>query len=86
MPGRMPMRDADDTAWRTLADLPRRWTAPEFPLKSADFTQRGVPAGPALGAAMRAAKHAWIAADFPQDRAAIEVIAEQAARAATSGG
>lgn len=77
---------ADDTGWRTLADLPRRWTAPEFPLKSADFTQRGVPAGPALGAAMRTAKHAWVAADFPHERAAIDVIAEEAARAATSGG
>ena len=77
---------ADDRAWRALADLPRRWTAPEFPLKSADFTQRGVPAGPALGAAMRTAKESWIAADFPRDRSAIEAIAENAARAATSGG
>jgi poly(A) polymerase len=77
---------ADDIAWRTLADLPRRWTVPEFPLKSADFSQRGVPTGPALGAAMRAAKDAWIAADFPRDRPVIEAIAENAARAATSGG
>jgi len=77
---------ADDTAWRALADLPQCWTAPEFPLKSADFTRRGVPTGPALGAAMRTAKEAWIAADFPRDRTAIQAIAEDAARAATSGG
>ncbi|MGH6671850.1 MAG: CCA tRNA nucleotidyltransferase, partial [Xanthobacteraceae bacterium] len=43
-----------DSSWRDLADLPRRWTPPAFPLKSADFTRRGVPLGPALGAALRA--------------------------------
>jgi poly(A) polymerase len=73
---------AGDTSWRELATLPQRWTAPAFPLKSADFTRRGVRAGPALGAAMRAAKEAWIAADFPADRAMIEAIAERAAHEA----
>jgi hypothetical protein len=76
---------ADDT-WRALLSLPRRWTAPEFPLKSADFTRRGVAAGPALGVAMRVAKEAWIEADFSRDHAVIEAIAERAARAATSSG
>jgi poly(A) polymerase len=66
--------------WRDLANLPQRWAAPEFPLKAADFIRRGVAAGPALGAALRAAKEAWIAADFPSDRAAIEAIADQAAK------
>jgi poly(A) polymerase len=69
-----------DGAWRRLATLPQRWSAPVFPLKSADFTQRGVAVGPALGEAMRAAREAWIAADFPADRAAIDTIAEQAAQ------
>jgi len=73
-----------DTAWRELATLPQHWTAPTFPLKSADFISRGVPAGPALGAAMRAAKEAWIAADFPTDGAAIEEIAALAARGAAA--
>ena len=45
---------ADDVAWRELATLPQRWTAPEFPLKAADFIRRGVAAGPALGVALRA--------------------------------
>ena len=71
---------ADDRAWRELAGLPERWTVPVFPLKSSDFTRRGVPAGPALGAAMRAAKEAWIVADFPSAPAAVEAIAERAAR------
>ena len=76
---------AADRNWRTLASLPQRWTAPIFPLKSADFSRRGVPAGPALGAAMREAKTAWIAADFPADAAAIEAIAERATQATARG-
>jgi poly(A) polymerase len=62
--------------------LPQRWTAPAFPLKAADFTRRGLAAGPALGVAMRAAKEAWIAEDFPADSGAIEAVAEHAARQA----
>ena len=50
----------DDGAWRSLATLPQRWTIPIFPLKAADFMQRGVEKGPALGAAMRVAEEAWI--------------------------
>ena len=60
-----------DTAWRSLATLPQRWTAPAFPLKAADFIARGVAKGPALGAALRAAEAAWIAADFPRDADAL---------------
>jgi poly(A) polymerase len=78
--------DAADGDWRALASLPQRWTAPAFPLKAADFIRRGVAAGPALGAAMRAAKDAWIATDFPADSAAIDAIAERAARQATTAG
>jgi tRNA nucleotidyltransferase/poly(A) polymerase len=66
-------------AWQRLATLPARWTAPRFPLKAADFMTRGVPKGPALGAAMRAAEEAWIAAEFPDDRAALDRIADEAA-------
>jgi poly(A) polymerase len=73
---------AADTAWRTLAVLPGRWIAPVFPLKAADFIKRGVPQGPKLGAALREAEAAWIAADFPSDAAAIERIATSAAVAA----
>lgn len=70
----------DNRAWRDFALLPQRWTAPDFPLKSADFIRRGVRAGPALGAAMHAAEDAWIAADFPSTENEIEAIAERAAR------
>jgi poly(A) polymerase len=68
--------------WRALAEMPQTWTAPEFPLRASDFIARGVAPGPALGAAMRSAETSWIAADFPADRAAIEAIADRAARQA----
>jgi poly(A) polymerase len=71
---------AADRAWHDLASLPQRWTVPTFPLKATDFSRRGVPAGPPLGAALRAAEAAWIATDFPTERAAIEAIADRAAQ------
>ena len=74
---------AADRAWRALAELPRTWSAPEFPLKAADFMARGISAGPALGAMMRAAEQAWIASDFPTDAAAIGAIADRAVREAS---
>jgi poly(A) polymerase len=77
---------AADAAWRDLAMFPQRWTAPVFPLKAADFIARGVGAGPPLGAALRAAEEAWIAADFPADRTALDAIARKAQREAVSGG
>jgi poly(A) polymerase len=72
-----------DSVWLALATLPARWSAPRFPLKSADLIARGVPKGPALGAAMRDAEEAWIMAGFPQDEAALDRIANDAARRAT---
>ena len=71
---------AADRAWHALASLPQRWTAPKFPLKAADFTRRGLAPGPALGATLRAAEEAWIAADFPAERAALDAIADRAVR------
>jgi len=73
-------RGAADPAWHDLATLPARWTAPAFPLKSADLMARGIPKGPALGEAMRAAEEAWIVAGFPQHEAALGRIADDAAR------
>jgi len=68
---------ANDASWRHLATLPQSWTAPAFPLKAADFMQRGLAAGPQLGQAMRAAEEAWVAADFPADGAALDAIADR---------
>ena len=72
----------DDATWRALATLPQRWTVPVFPLKAADFMQRGIEKGPALGAVLRAAEEAWIAADFPADSETIGQIATNAVEGA----
>ena len=44
--------------------------------------QRGVEKGPALGAALRAAEEAWIAADFPADGETLGQIATNAVEGA----
>jgi poly(A) polymerase len=76
---------AADRSWRELATLAQTWTAPAFPLKAADFIRRGIQAGPELGSALRAAEAAWIAADFPLDRDALETIANQAVQEKSGG-
>jgi len=76
--------NAHDVKWHELATLPQRWTAPEFPLKAADFVRRGLAQGPALGAALAAAERAWIAAGFTQERRALDDIADAAAKSAAS--
>jgi poly(A) polymerase len=75
---------ADDAAWRALATLPQRWSAPVFPLKAADFIARGIAPGPALGAVLRAAEEAWIAADFPEAQSLLDAIADAAMASATN--
>jgi poly(A) polymerase len=74
---RSPISAADEE-WRSLAALPRHWNVPESPFRAADFIARGIPKGPQLGAALRAAEAAWIAADFRADESTIARIAEQA--------
>jgi poly(A) polymerase len=71
-----------DPAWQALAALPERWTAPAFPLRAADFIGRGLPKGPAIGAALRTAEAAWIAAGYPSDAATLQRLADTAAAAA----
>jgi poly(A) polymerase len=41
--------------------------------------KRGIAKGPALGAALRAAEEAWIAAGFPDDARALAAIADASA-------
>jgi poly(A) polymerase len=69
---------ATDGSWRGLVTLPARWSAPRFPLKAADFMDRGVAKGPRLGAALAAAEAAWIAAGFPSEPATLAAIADAA--------
>jgi poly(A) polymerase len=73
-------RDANSEHWRQLATLPKRWSAPKFPLKAADFIARGITEGPVLGHVLALAEDGWLAADFPLDESAVKAIADQAAR------
>jgi poly(A) polymerase len=67
----------DAAYWHEFATLPQRWRAPKFPLKAADFISRGIAEGPALGHVLALAEDAWLAADFPLDKAAIAAVADQ---------
>ena len=69
--------EGDAERWRTLATLAQRWTAPVFPLKAADFIQRGIAEGPALGQVLKFAEDAWLAEDLPTDRSRLDEIAER---------
>jgi poly(A) polymerase len=69
--------DHDADYWRGLATLPRRWQAPKFPLKAADFIARGIAEGPALGHVLAQAEEVWLAADLPMQEAEISAIADQ---------
>jgi poly(A) polymerase len=70
--------DASNQSWRSLATLSGRWSVPQFPLRAADFMARGLARGPQLGAAMAAAKEAWMTAGFPGDAAALAAILDAA--------
>ena len=74
---------ARDDVWRALTALPGRWTAPAFPIKASELIARGVPHGPAVGVALRAAEEAWLAADFPTDQWQLSGIAAAATAVAT---
>jgi poly(A) polymerase len=67
----------DSARWCELATLPERWSAPQFPLKAADFMARGIAEGPLLGQVLALAEDAWLAAQFPLDDTALKAIADQ---------
>ena len=58
--------------------MPQRFAAPKFPLKASDFVARGIAEGPLLGHVLTLAEDAWLAADFPRDRSALNALADQA--------
>jgi tRNA nucleotidyltransferase/poly(A) polymerase len=70
-------RDAASPHWCELATLPQRWSAPQFPLKAADFIARGIKEGPALGHLLTLAEDAWLAANFPLDPKGTAAIVDQ---------
>ena len=69
---------AHDEAWRALATLPQRWSAPAFPLRAADFIARGMEKGPVLGSALARSEEMWIREGFPLERRALDRIVNEA--------
>ena len=59
---------ADDKAWRSVLELPRRWRAPVFPLRGADIVALGTLKGPEIGDILRKLEAEWIASGFAGDR------------------
>jgi poly(A) polymerase len=59
--------DADRA--HTLLARADRWPVPKFPLRGADVTKAGVPAGPAVGRLLSAIEAWWQEGDFGADRA-----------------
>jgi poly(A) polymerase len=57
--------EADGARLLKAKTLPERWAVPKMPVTGADLLARGLPAGPAVGEALRAIEQRWIAADFP---------------------
>lgn len=58
----------DDEAWRDLAGLPDRWTAPSLPVAGRDLVRRGVAPGPEVGQRLAEIEERWIASDFRAGR------------------
>jgi poly(A) polymerase len=61
---------AAEAAWRSRALLADRWKAPRMPFGGTDLLALGMPAGPAVGAALKAFEDWWIDSDFTSDAAA----------------
>jgi tRNA nucleotidyltransferase/poly(A) polymerase len=67
-------RDRDDNhavAYARLLSLAEHWQAPELPIKGRDLADLGMPAGPELGALLKALEQAWVESDFSLGREAL---------------
>jgi poly(A) polymerase len=62
---------AEHQGWRTLWALAEHWQPPLLPVTGEDVLALGVPAGPRVGALMRALEAWWIAGEFKADRAGL---------------
>lgn len=60
-----------------LLGFAQKWQKPVFPLKGADMTALGVPAGPELGALLKRLENDWIESGFGLER---DALLERAAR------
>jgi len=66
--GAAAMASDANSALESLEDDIARGLAAKFPLRAADLIKAGMQPGPALGAALEAARSRWLASDFLLDR------------------
>ena len=62
---------AEDPGWRALWALAGHWQPPLLPVSGEDVMALGVPAGPRVGALLRALEAWWIGGEFAADRASL---------------
>lgn len=60
---------AEARAWRALLSATAAWRPPVFPLTGQDAAMAGIPPGPRMGQALRAAEDWWVQEDFRPSRA-----------------
>ena len=75
---------ADGEDWTTVWDIANDWQPVDFPVRGADVTAIGVPAGPAVGKLLGRVKKWWIDQDFVPDRDACLGRVEAEARTAAN--
>jgi poly(A) polymerase len=63
-------RAGEPGPWLELLHLPRRWRAPELPVKGRDLVRLGLKPGPEVGELIGALEAWWIDQDFAPDREA----------------
>ncbi len=56
----------DDAAWQSARRFAAETPVPRLPIGGADLLARGIPAGKAVGEALKAVQQSWIAAGFPE--------------------
>lgn len=72
----------DDASALDLHGLAERWPPPRFPLGGRDLMSAGIPAGPAVGDALRKLEAWWIDQDFAPDELALRARLQQMVAAA----
>jgi tRNA nucleotidyltransferase/poly(A) polymerase len=63
-----PLPDGFADRVARLWNLSETWTKPDLPVSGKDLLERGIPAGPQLGAALKVMEGAWVASDFAMTR------------------
>ena len=59
---------SDDAEWKTLLELPERWSIPVLPVSGRDLLAAGMSPGPEIGVMLSKLEDWWVASDFQPSR------------------